>query len=415
MRSFVNAHLRGLRGIRKHVANNPGIGDALPSLPGQATSKQRPDRFRNVGRQRRPVRLACDDRVERGGAVRAAERGLRRQHLEEDAPERPEIASFVEGTALHLLGAHVCGRAQHRTCIGHRRIDRRWRRWGIAVRFGIRYHCWREDRFRQAEIEKLDGALLRHLDVGWFEIAMDDPALVRDLQRLCDLLRNRQRLVQGNRTALEPIRQRRTLDQLQHERAHASEIFEAVDRGNRRVIERCEHLRFPAEPTEKVRIVGQGVGQHLQRDVPLQPGIAGAVDLTHSARADERVDPVVADMRANRQPCIDVEQPAHHLQDRRVDKHRRGLVRQQRVHFAPELLVFSTRVREKRLAGLGSRSRAASWTSVTSCQRSGVMAVQASVRESLRQIIGPTLASSSPHHPPRGCPSGAEGRCRPCA
>ena len=55
------------------------------------------------------------------------------------------------------------------------------------------------ERFRQAEVEHLHGAVVAHLDVGGLQIAMDDALLVRGFERFCDLLRDRERLVERNR------------------------------------------------------------------------------------------------------------------------------------------------------------------------------------------------------------------------
>ena len=52
-------------------------------------------------------------------------------------------------------------------------------------------------RLRQPEVEHLDGAVRPHLDVRRLQIAMDDPLLVRGLERLGNLPRDRQRLVDG--------------------------------------------------------------------------------------------------------------------------------------------------------------------------------------------------------------------------
>ena len=66
---------------------------------------------------------------------------------------------------------------------------------------------------------------------------MDDPLLVRRLERLGDLLRDRQRLVDGNRPPRDPIGERRAFDQLHHQRVHAAGILEAVDLRDVRMIE----------------------------------------------------------------------------------------------------------------------------------------------------------------------------------
>ena len=53
-----------------------------------------------------------------------------------------------------------------------------------------------------------------------------------------------------------------------------------------RVIQRREHLRLALEPREPVRIGRERLGQHLDRDVAVQPRVARAIDLAHPAGAD---------------------------------------------------------------------------------------------------------------------------------
>ena len=48
---------------------------------------------------------------------------------------------------------------------------------------------------------------------------MDDALLVRRLERFGDLPRDRQRLIERNRSARDPIGERRALDQLHDQRA----------------------------------------------------------------------------------------------------------------------------------------------------------------------------------------------------
>ena len=80
---------------------------------------------------------------------------------------------------------------------------------GAAVRRG-------GGRLGDAEVEDLDGAVRRDLDVGRLQIAMDDAALVRGVERvgICRAIAARPR------TALrraETIGERRTFDELEHQ------------------------------------------------------------------------------------------------------------------------------------------------------------------------------------------------------
>ena len=52
------------------------------------------------------------------------------------------------------------------------------------------------------------------------------------------------------------------------------------------MIERGEDFRFALEAREPLGIGGDGRGQHLDRDGPLQVGVGGPVHLAHPAHAD---------------------------------------------------------------------------------------------------------------------------------
>ena len=62
----------------------------------------------------------------------------------------------------------------------------------------------------------------------------------------------------GKRPGRDPIGERRALDQLHDQGAHAAGVFESMDLRDVRMIERGEHVRFAAEPREAVGIVGNG-------------------------------------------------------------------------------------------------------------------------------------------------------------
>ena len=96
---------------------------------------------------------------------------------------------------------------------------------------------------------------------------MDHAGFVRGLQRLRDLLGDRQRLIQRDRTLRDPVCQRRTLYQLQHQRPRPLGLLNAVDGGDVGVVEAGEDLRLPCEPGEAVRIGCERVGEDLQRDL----------------------------------------------------------------------------------------------------------------------------------------------------
>ena len=93
-----------------------------------------------------------------------------------------------------------------------------------------------------------------HLDVGGLEIAVDDPLLVRGFERLRDLLRDRQRLVERDRAACDALREILALDQFHHERGDALALFEPVDGGDIRMVQRGEDFGFTLKPREPVGV-----------------------------------------------------------------------------------------------------------------------------------------------------------------
>ena len=127
---------------------------------------------------------------------------------------------------------------------------------------------------------------------------MDDALLVRGFERVDDLLRVRDGLVNRNRAAREPRGKVVALDELERERQHAVGLFEPVNGRDMRMIQRGEHLRFAAKPGHAVGIQRERRRQHLDRRVAIEPGVVGAIDLAHPARADGGDDLV----RANAGP-----------------------------------------------------------------------------------------------------------------
>ena len=74
-------------------------------------------------------------------------------------------------------------------------------------------------------------------------------------------------------------------------------LFEAVDLGDVRMVERREELCFAFESAPSIAIVREGSRHHLESDVALQPSVGGAIDLAHSAFGNEGGDGVRAETR----------------------------------------------------------------------------------------------------------------------
>ena len=123
------------------------------------------------------------------------------------------------------------------------------------------------------------------LDVGGFEVAMDDAAFVRHLQRLGHLQGYRQGPVERHRTVFQQLCQILALGQLHDEQLLAVGFLDLVDTGDVRMIERRQNLGLTLEPGQALRIARHRLRQHLDRHFATQLGVLGAIHLTHAAFA----------------------------------------------------------------------------------------------------------------------------------
>ena len=97
------------------------------------------------------------------------------------------------------------------------------------------------------------------LDVGGFQIAMDDALIVRGFEGLRDLLRDRQRVGERHRSARDQHREVVAFDEFHDQRAHAAQVLEAVDVRDIGMVQRREDLRFAFEASESIGVVGKGL------------------------------------------------------------------------------------------------------------------------------------------------------------
>jgi len=98
-----------------------------------------------------------------------------------------------------------------------------------------------------ARIEHLDLAVGSYLDIGWFEIPVDDAFLIRGLQGFPDLEGELQGLVDRDRTLFQTLRQRLPFDQLQDEKVFSPGVLEPVDGRNIGVIKDARNFCLPLE------------------------------------------------------------------------------------------------------------------------------------------------------------------------
>ncbi|MEO6236337.1 MAG: hypothetical protein ABIQ52_05015 [Vicinamibacterales bacterium] len=119
------------------------------------------------------------------------------------------------------------------------------------------------------------------------------------LQRVSDLAGDGQGCIQRDGSLRDPIRERGPVNELQHERAYAAGLFEAVNMRDMRMVEGGEYFRFAREPREPFGVARERLRQNLQRHVAIQRRVAGAIDLAHAASTDFRADFVWTAAHAN--------------------------------------------------------------------------------------------------------------------
>ena len=152
---------------------------------------------------------------------------------------------------------------------------------------------------RDPEIEQL-GASGRQHDVGGFQIAMDDAVAVRVGERIGNLNRVAQDLVQGQCAASDPLGQRFALEILHDDELDAVLLTDVIQGTDVRMIDLGDGARLAGKalgPGGRAR-AGR---QHLERHGAIEARIAGAIHLPHSAGAKRAGDFISAQTGAGSQ------------------------------------------------------------------------------------------------------------------
>src|SRR5262245_17489694 len=130
---------------------------------------------------------------------------------------------------------------------------------------------------------------------------MDDSVAVRLVERVRDLRRIAQRLVDRQAPAREAVAERLAFEQLHHQEADAVLLTDVVQRADVRVVQAGDGAGLTLEALAQIWIGREMLGQHFDRDEAIEPAIARSVDLAHAARAKWRHDLVWAERGTGRQ------------------------------------------------------------------------------------------------------------------
>jgi len=138
----------------------------------------------------------------------------------------------------------------------------------------------------ESEVEHLDYALGRDFDIRGLQVTVDDALLVGRGKGVGDLPRDGQCLV---------LRQRAADVGALHEFHDDGVLFQSVNLRDVGMIERRQGLRLVLETRQVAGVGGERLGQNLERHFAVQLGVARAVHLSHSSRAERGDDLVGAD------------------------------------------------------------------------------------------------------------------------
>ncbi len=204
---------------------------------------------------------------DRKGRV-AYERRTTEEHLVEDDPECVEIAAWVDGTALGLLGGEVRGGSHHRSGLGQL---------GLVA----------DHRRGNAEVGDLDVPVRGNEDVAGFDIAVDEAVAVSESECSGDVGGDLCGTV-GMQCTLgaEDLGEAAALDILHDDEVGAPFLAPVVDAHDVGVVEVGGRLRLASEPLHEARVIGELVEEHLDGNRSIEQLVACQVHVGHPAAGD---------------------------------------------------------------------------------------------------------------------------------
>ena len=160
---------------------------------------------------------------------------------------------------------------------------------------------------RQTEVQDLGLTTIRHENVRGLDVAVHDALRVCRLQPVGNLNPQLQHFLRLEQFPAQELLQGLPLQALHGDEGFALVLSDLVNRADIRVVERRRRPRLAAEPFQELAVLGQCVGQELERYAPPQLGIFSFVNDTHAAATQLLQDPVVRNSRADhsRLPCIE--------------------------------------------------------------------------------------------------------------
>ena len=135
---------------------------------------------------------------------------------------------------------------------------------------------------RETEVEQFRLSGLGQRDIAGLEVAMQESALVRVVERIADLGAEPDQIGHLDRATEQPLLQRPSRHVLHDQEVHAVLRVEVEDRRHTGMRQPRQHMRLAPESLARVRVAERAARQHLHRHIAIEVLV---VRLPHHAHA----------------------------------------------------------------------------------------------------------------------------------
>ena len=205
----------------------------------------------------------------------AAERRRSGEHLVEHAGQRVLVGPPVDLAAADLLGREVVERSREPPGRSRAAVD---------------------ELRRQAEVAQVAVVGRVDEDVSRLHVAMDEPALVRSVEGVCDLADEPDRALPRKRPVVDQAPEVGSGDEPGREEELPVRLSRRVDRKDAGVVDGGGDPRFAQEALAEGVVAGELGCDQLQRDRTLERELGRAVHDAHPTPADDALDSIAGEL-----------------------------------------------------------------------------------------------------------------------
>ncbi len=220
-----------------------------------------------------------------------------RRHFVEDDAEGKEIAASVEIFAADLFGRHVGDGAERAAGAGEMLFPRTLRCCGVGNGVGADGGGARN--FCETEVENFGGTPLGDENVGGLDVAVNDSRVVSGVEGVGAVDADFEEEFDFQRVRGDEVLERSAVEKFHGDEGAAVVFADVVDGTDVGMVQRGGGTRFTLESFERLRIVGEIVGEKFESDEAAEARVFGFIDNTHSATAEFIDDAVVRDCLAD--------------------------------------------------------------------------------------------------------------------